>query len=552
MHKHLLRNLLWLIPLSFLLLMLGMPLLSILREAFWDKGGWTWEPFEIVLEHGFLFKIIRLTFYQATLSALLSIGIGVFWASVMARYEFPFKRTFQSLTIIPFVLPAVTVVLGFILMFGRQGFLNTTLQSLFGLSDPPIQLLFSLPAIVLAHAFYNAPIVARLTHAAWERLDPGYEESANSLGANGLRTFVSVTLPLLLPSIITGGVLAFIYAFLSFPIVLTLGGAQFTTLEVAIYTEFKQRNIDVGSALAFTQIVMLIGFTATYLWLERRFAFRTLQRIARPARHLFNSFSIKRILLWITLLITGAFFAGPLLSVLWMSLQSNEGGWSLAAYAKLFSNQYEAILEGSPISMIANSFKFGIGTVMLALMLGLPLAWSIVHQKRNWLNTFAMLPLAISSIALGLGLLRSVNQPPLEWVDRDVVIILAHTLLALPFVIRALVPGFRNFDLSLTEAANALGASTWQAFRWVELPLLKRSVLVGAAFAFAISIAEISATLVLSKSGFMTLTVAVYRVVLQRTPGIEFLINASAMSVVLMLITGLVFWLIERSGERVI
>lgn len=551
MHKHLAKSLLWVIPLGFLLWMLGVPLASIIREGLFDNGHWTWEPLQIIFSEPYFQRVATQTLMQASFSALASMGLGLFWAFVLTRYEFPFKRTLQSLTIIPFVLPAVTVALGFLLVYGRQGFLNTMLQSLFSFEDAPIKILFSFNAIILAHAFYNAPIVARLTHAAWERLDPGYEENAHSLGANGFRTFWSVTFPLLLPSIATGGALAFIYSFLSFPIVLTLGGAQYATLEVAIFTEFRQNNIDIGAALALVQIALSLLVTAGYLWMERRYAYRTQLRKPRPGMNLFRNISWKRGLLWFALLIIGLFFASPLVSVFWMSVQSNEGGLSFASYQRLLSPEYSAYFEASPLTVLTNSLKFGLGTVILTLLLGIPLAWSIVRHKVNWLNIFAMLPLAISSIALGLGLLRSVQFPPLSWFDRDVVIIFAHTLLALPFVIRALVPGLRNFDLSLTEAAHSLGANQWQAFFKVELPLLRRSVLVGAAFAFAISIAEISASLMLSKSGFVTLTVAVYKLVFQRTPGIEFLINASAMSVVLMVVTGLVFWLIERSGEQV-
>lgn len=549
MYAHWRKHLIWLLPFAFLVLMLGVPLTSILREALFAQGIFDPAPVVAVLGDRYFQRIAQFTVIQAGWSALASMVLGVFWAFVLARYEFPFKRTLRSLTIVPFVLPAVSLALGFVITFGNRGLLNSALMSLFELNDPPLRILYSLKAIVLAHAFYNAPIVARLTHVAWERIDPSYEESARSLGANASVTFFTVTLPLLLPAILTGTALAFIYAFLSFPIVLTLGGAQFATLEVAIYTEsIVLRHVDTGAALALLQVLLSLAFTFGYLWLERHFSYQLVSLRSRKTVPLFDKkLRPLRWLLWLSLALTGAFFLSPLLGVLLNSFQTAHGQWTTEWYSYIFAPDFNAFIGSSPLESVLNSVRFALGTMFLSLLLGTPLAWAIVRKRFHWLNTLAMLPLAISSVALGFGLLWAFSGAALSWLNRDVAVVLAHTLLALPFVVRAWVPPLRSFDPSLSEAARNLGASARQAFLHVELPLLRSAVLAAAAFAFAISIGEMSATLMLAQPGLKTMPISVYSFLGARLFG-----AASAMSVILILATALSFVLIERSAERAI
>lgn len=552
-----------LLPLLFLALMLAVPLGTIVQGALFPNGSFSLTRLESVWSDPYFQRIARFTVWQAFLSALASAGLGLIWAYVLACYEFPLKRTLRALTVVPFVLPAVSLALGFVLVFGRQGLLNGLLTTLFRLEEPPVRLLYSLGAIVLAHAFYNAPIVARLVGAAWERIDPSYDEAARSLGAGRRATFRTVVAPLLLPALATGTALAFIYAFLSFPIVLTLGGARYATLEVAIYTEtITLGRADLGAALALIQIVLSLAFTYGYLRCERRFSYPLETLRARPTVPLLRLGGDRpagragvrqglavlfRLGLWGFLTLGGLFFAGPLLGVLWDSFRGAHGGWTLAWYGYVFRPDFDAFIGSSPLEAVVNSLAFGLGTMTLALALGGPLAWAIARGGWRWLNVPTMLPLAISSVALGFGLLRAFSLPPLRALDRSLAVVLAHSLLALPFVVRALVPALGGLDRSLAEAARSLGAGPWRAFGQIELPLLRGAVLAAAAFAFAISIGEMSATIMLAQPGLKTMPVAVYSFLGARLFG-----AASAMSALLIAVTALAFVLIERSGERVL
>lgn len=167
--------------------------------------------------------IVGFTAYQAALSTIASVALGLPAAYLLARFEFPGRRTLRSLTIVPFVLPSIMVAVGFVATFGRNGTLNGVLGAL-GL--PPVDLMFTLEAIVIAHAFYNAPLVARVTTAAWESVDASAVETARSLGAGPTRAFFDVVAPQVYPAVLTGAALTFVFTFGTFPIVLALGGSS--------------------------------------------------------------------------------------------------------------------------------------------------------------------------------------------------------------------------------------------------------------------------------------------------------------------------------------
>jgi ABC-type Fe3+ transport system permease subunit len=270
------EQLLLALPVLFLVVFFYGPIANLLREGLTKDGAFSLEFLWTVLTDDYFRYVILFTLWQALLSTLASIALGLPLAFILTHYDFPLKRIVRALTIVPFVLPAITVALGFALLFGRNGYLNQLLMHLFGLSEPPLPIMYSLTGIVLAHAFYNAPIITRTVHAAWERLDPRYEESARALGASRFFVFKDITLPMILPGLLSGAALVFIFCFLSFPIVLSVGGGRFSTIEVEIYTRVVTRldpqfvNYKIGAALALVGLVISLAVTYLYLRLQGR------------------------------------------------------------------------------------------------------------------------------------------------------------------------------------------------------------------------------------------------------------------------------------------
>jgi thiamine transport system permease protein len=555
------EQLLLALPVLFLVVFFYGPIANLLREGLTKDGAFSLEFLWTVLTDDYFRHVILFTLWQALLSTLASIALGLPLAFILTHYDFPLKRVVRALTIVPFVLPAITVALGFALLFGRNGYLNQLLMNLFGLSEPPLPIMYSLTGIVLAHAFYNAPIITRTVHAAWERLDPRYEESARALGASRFFVFKDITLPMILPGLLSGAALVFIFCFLSFPIVLSVGGGRFSTIEVEIYTRVVTRldpqfvNYKIGAALALVGLVLSLAVTYLYLRLQGSLARQTEQLRPRPTAPLFagvrDLLRPAKLLVWLYVLISVILFVGPVAAIVVDSLREEtaEGArWTLRWYSYIFTPNYEALVGDSPLRAIVNSLIFGLGATAIAVPLGLIFAYVIARLHwagRRLFDTLLMAPLATSSIVLAFALLRAFNAPPLRLVGTATAVIIAHAVIIFPFIVRALVPILESLDVRLTEMARSLGASRFRALRDIELPLVATGLIAGAVFAFALSLGEMSATLMLARPGLSTMPVAVYRFLSQHSLGAP-----SAMSVVMIAVSAIAFILLERWGER--
>jgi thiamine transport system permease protein len=494
--------------------------------------------------------LIGFTAYQALLSTIVSVVLGLPGAYVLARYDFPGRRTIRSLTILPFVMPSIMVAIGFLSMFGESGTVNTVLGAL-GLGR--IDVIFTLPIVVLANAFYNAPLVTRVTTAAWESVDARTTESARSLGASPQRAFRDVVLPRLLPAIATGAVLAFVFCFMSFAIVLALGGLRLATIEVWIYDLAGQLAFGEAAALAAIESIISLGLTYGYLRYE------AIQETGGPTgggralarKSLFESLDAERLAVGGYLLVTALVFVGPIASMVVASL-TNDAGFTLANYEFLVARQRTAYgFQVRPLDAIGNSLLFAAGSLAIALPMGVFIAVLSTRQfrGRKVVDALAMAPIAVSGVIVGLGLLRGLVFGFEAFGYRFTVtgalaIVAAHAVVAYPFVVRNLTPLLGGLDSRLSESARSLGASRTRALLDITLPLVWGGVLAGAAFAVAISIGEFDATVILATgTDSYTMPVAIERYLGRR------LGPATAMGCVLLVVTSLSFVAIERFGE---
>jgi thiamine transport system permease protein len=543
-----------------LVVMFYYPVATVFVEALFEEGrvsadGLTLEVFPELLGDSLYVEILRFTAYQALLSTLLSVALGVPLAYLLARYEFPGRQTLRSLTILPFVLPGIMVGVGFRAAFAESGPLNQLL-GLVGLG--PVELLFTLEGIVIAHAFYNAPLVARLLVAAWEGVDASAVETARSLGASRLRAFRDVVAPQLYPAVLTGGALTFVFSFGTFPIVQALGGTDVTTVEVQIFRLVERLDYRTAAALAIVELFITLGVLYAYLRYEARQ--RGHSRGVRPLeRHSLVPTSLSprpvavRLGLAAYLLVAVVLFVLPIASMIQASF-TDPGGFTLENYRFLIERQADAAaFQIQPWPAVRNSLLFGAATLLVALPMGVTVAVysTRAYAGRKLLDAAAMAPFAVSSIVVGIGLLRG----PVFGVDiagvhlavgGAVAIVAAHAVAAYPFVVRTVAPGLERIDETLVESARALGASRTRALVDIELRMVWPGLVAGAAFVFAISIGEFSSTVILaSGTDWYTMPVAIERFIGRR------LGPAYAMGVVLLVVTTASFVLIDRlGGER--
>ncbi len=540
-------SLLWAgLPLFVLATAFFLPLANVLLLGLRLEDQWTLARVRAVLADPYVRHLFSFTALQALLSTLVSLALGFPLGWFLTRYRFPGKRLVQAFTLAPFVLPPITVALGFFLFFGHTGYLNHALQKILRLQEPPLKLLYSLWAIVLAHAFYNAPVFARFVHAAWSSLDPALEEACAVLGVRRFRAFLTVTLPLLLPAIFSAAALVFVLCFLSFAIPLSLGGARYATVEVGVYL-YARVYVDLprAAALGLVQLLVTLGLAYLYVrgggrWSAPQERLRPLPTLPFPSRAAHGLW-----LLW--LLGSAVLFFGPIGSVVADSFTRPLAGRpaGLGWYRFIFSPEHNPFIGTSPLGSIRVSLEVAGFSTLLALALGLGVSGALRVLRSRALEALLMAPLAVSSVVLGLALLLAFHRPPFVYLSEKHALILAHALLFYPFVVRIVRPIWEGLAPGWVEAARVLGASRLRAFLTVEAPLLAQALLVAGAFSLALSLGEMTAAAMLSRGELVTLPLAIYRFLSARRFG-----AASAMASLLILITvaAVVVW--EWLGER--
>ena len=542
------RSRIWLVtlPILFLAVFYFYPVLKIFSLSFMPEGEWGPGKLHKLVSGPFYIRTFWFTFWQAALSTLLTLVLAIPGAYVFARYRFFGKNLLQSFTTVPFVLPTVVVAAAFQALLGPHGLVNAWLMAWLDLSYAPIRLNHTIWFILLAHVFYNYTVVLRIVGGFWSRLECTITESAQLLGASPWQTFYKITLPLLAPAIFAAGLLVFIFCFSSFGIILILGGPRFATIEVEIYRQAVYLfNLPMAAALSMIQIVFTFVLMWVYTALQRKAAVALMpESSARALRRVATCRD--RIIVGGTASLMMLLLGMPLLALVFRSF-SSDNGFSLVFYRALFENPVQSVFFVPPMEAVLYSVGFAGVTLVLAIFLGLPAASFLALPQRRLgalLDPVFMLPLSTSAVTLGFGFIIALDRPPLNLRTSLLLVPLAHTLVAFPFVVRSLLPALRSIPGSLREAATMLGASPLKVWQTVDMPIVGRAVLVGAVFAFTVSLGEFGATVFVARPQTATMPLAIYRFLGQ--PGAMNYGQAMAMSSILMMVTAVGFLLLEK------
>jgi thiamine transport system permease protein len=533
-------------PLVFLGLFFLWPVANILALGLAPDGQLALGAVLETWAEPYVLDTVLFTLALAGLSTALTLLLGLPVAWVFARFEFPGKRIARALTVVPFVLPTVVVGSAFLALLGPRSPINAVATVLFGEDIPQVRLDGSVGAILIAHIFYNIAVIIRLVGGMWAHIDPRTEEAARMLGASPWRTFREVTWPLLRPAVVSAASIVFLFTVTSFGVVLLLGGPRDSTLEVEIYRQ-TAILLDLPTAAALT-ILQMAGVFALLLASARTQEGLAVRQRLRPSSETTRRPrpGRERLVVGAILVATVVFMFTPLAVLVERSLAGPEG-YGLAAYASLLEADPRMRLSAAPWRSVIDSLTFAAATTLIAGSLGL-LAAAVIGYRRGWmsrgLDALIMLPLGTSAVIVGFGFLVSLDTPPLDLRTSLLLIPIAHALIALPFVMRSVVPVIRSIDDRLREAAAVLGASPRRAWREVDGPIIARGALVGAGFAFAVSLGEFGATLFIARPDTVTVPVAIFRLLGQ--PGAANFATAMALAVVLMALTATAVLLIER------
>lgn len=519
------------VPVAFLVVFFVWPSGHVLVRAF-GAGALR----EVLTDPTFR-RVLWFTSWQAVLSTALTFGAGLPAAYVVARYDFTGRRLFRAFVTVPFVMPTVVVAVAFLALL-RPGGAFAFLGWDRGLAP-----------MIVAQVFFNVAVVVRIVGGFWANLDVRREDAARMLGASRARVFREVTLPLLAPALVAAASIVFLFTFTSFGVVLLLSDPAHATLEVEIYRQaFAYFDLPVAAALSLVQIVVV----ATVLWALSR----AQERSALPQRLVAADVTARRprgrerLFVAGVIGVTTVFLALPLVALALRSVRPG-GEWSASAYRALATRPATTTSVVSPGLAIRNSVLFALVATVIALVVGGCAAFAVAARSRRVgrpLDVLVMLPLGASSVTVGLGFLLTFGSPPLDLSGAWILIPIAHALIAIPFVVRAVAPALRSIDPRLRDAAAVLGASPRAVWREVDLPIVTRAFAVAAGFCAAVSLGEFGATLFLTRPEWSTVPVAIQR--LLGRPGEANVSQSLALATVLMGLTVVIVLAMERVRVR--
>ena len=525
------------VPIGFLAVFFAWPVGSILVRGLRPDGEWDLGAFGDVLGQGRVQRILWFTLWQAVASTALTLAVALPGAYVLARIRFRGRALVRAAVTVPFVLPTVVVASAFLGIAGPRGVLT-------GAGD----LRGTVWAILLAHLFFNYAVVIRVVGGLWGHLDPTLEDAARMLGATRWRAFREVTWPLLRPAVVAAASVVFLFCFTSFGVIVLLGGLDHSTVEAEIYRAAVTRlDLRTASVLAIVQLVTVVAALVLFgRASDRRTGARRLLAASDVARQ--PTSTRERAFLVGNLVVMLVLLGGPLAVLVERSFHTDHG-YGLAWYRALSSIPARSALFVAPLDAIRNSLLFATAATLIAVFVGTCAAFAVAGRGRRTrsgrgLDLLLMLPLGTSAVTVGFGFLIALDRPPLDLRASWWIVPLAHALVAVPFVVRIVVPVLRAIDPRLREAAASLGAAPGRVTREVDVPIVRRAVLVAAGFAFAISLGEFGATAFIARADAPTVPTAIFRSLSQ--PGAANFGSAMAMSAILMALTAASILLIER------
>lgn len=474
-------------------------------------------------------EVAWFTLWQAVVSTLITIAVGIAPAYIVARFDFRGRQLLLGLLTAIFVLPTVVMGAAFLALL-------------------PDGVDRSVTAVIAAHVVFNLAVVVRTVGPFWEQLPTDMEGAAASLGASPWRVFTTITLPLIRPALVAAGSIVFVFTFTSFGVVRVLGAAGTRTLEVEVWRQAIQLG-DVGTAavLSVLQLVVLAGAIVWSSRSQRRHS-RTLGLEPNARRTPRRGRERRRVA--VIGLASFAVCGAPLVALTAQSF-STPSGWSTAAWTQLGRTEVRpGIRLGlDPLDAVRNSVENALWATLFAVAIGAlaSLAIAAARHAGRILDVGLMLPVGTSAVTIGFGMLITFDQAPYDWRAEWWLVPVGHALVAVPFVVRTTVGVLRSVDPELRAAAGTLGASPTRAWRAVVVPFLWRPLTVGAALAAAISLGEFGATSFLSRSGGETVPIAIEQL-LGRT-GSLLQAQGYVLATMLAIVTIVLVAVVDRSHE---
>ena len=487
-------------------------------------------------------------------SASLTFLLGTILAWLTERTNTPLRGLFVPIAVVPLILPGVLESIAWIFLLSPKfGYVNVALMYLFGMQSPPFNV-FSLPGMIWVHSVGQVPLAFLMMVAAFKSMDPSLEESAMMSGANTGQTLRRVTLRLLMPTTASVLLILFVRTLESFETPALVGiPARIYVYTSEIYLAFNEYPPDYGRGAALAVGLLLLSALGVWLYTRSTKESKKFQTVTgkafRPRQFDLGPWK------WVGFSFLMAYFVFvvllPFLVLFWASFLPFFATPSWDAVQKLSLDNYRYLLGFRPFwDAMQNSILLATLTATVAMMLTSLIAW-IVYKSRlpgSWLLDFlAFIPITVPGIVMGMALILLYVAFPLPIYGTIWLLLIAYVTRYIPYGMRSASGSILQIHSELEEAASASGASWWETFKRVTLPLLRPGIAAGWIYICIVSFREFSTSVLLATGESRVLSILLFTMFEQGQVTIVAAIGI-LMIVVLLAIVGVFYKVSGRVG----
>ena len=489
-------------------MMVILPIVAIIARPFLAGGFTALDFFQSLVTRQVYINMWTNTFIVVLGSTALAAAIGVPFAVLTNRVNFPWRKTMEQFFIVPFFISPLLSTGAWILLFGgKAGIVNYAL----GLGDSVD--IHNVGGMVLLIGIFLSSYIFLFTSSGVQYQDPELEEASSMLGASKLRTLLRITIPLAAPSILSGVLLCFVISLGFFSAPALLGAPKgIYTASVMIYDLFHSYPRKYDYALVISLI--LLTFSGIALTIRSRvLGRRTYVTIGRKGvlRSLYDVGKWKWLIFFAALsyLTIGVFL--PLSTLIYASFLPY---WNPGSMPSLTLQNYSLIFSYAlGARSIWNSLLLALATATIGTFLFAIVSYAIIRAKSRYarfVETIYLLPSAMPAISMAVGLLVTWLYVPLPVYGTIWILLIAYLTLFSPHAVRTLTASVTQIDPSLEEGSRMCGAGTLHTIRKVVLPLIKPGLLSTWIIIFIGALRDLEASIVLVSYGNEVMSVATF------------------------------------------
>ena len=531
-----------LLSLVFFGLFLVIPVIRMLSFAFQsEEAVFTVDNFVKFFSRKYYTRSLMNSIKVVSCATVLVMVIGVPLAYITTTFKIRGNRLINILVIMSMLSPPFLGAYSWILMLGRNGEITQLLKTI-GIKIPSI---YGFGGILLVFVLKLFPYIYMYTKGALKKVDASLGEAAESLGYHGLRKILTVSLPLVLPTILAGGTIVFLRAFADYGTP-KLIGEGYSTLPVIVYQEWVSEtgtNAYFASAVAMIMIIVatVVFLIQKYITTRKNYTMSMLNPPKPKQLH-----GVANVLAHLYVYIIALLATLPQIYIILISFRNTKGvmwaeGYGLKSYITVFTKSLKSIL---------NTFEFGVIAIIIVVILGTLFAYLTV-RKTNFLSkildVFIMFPYVIPGTIFGLLLLMSYNTPPILLTGTAWIIIISYVIRRMPYTVRSSAAILRQISPSIDEASASLGYGSMQTFFNVTMPVMVPGIVSGAILSWITILNELSSTLMLYTGRTQTMTVTIFQEISRGGYG-----TAAALSTILtvtMVASLLIFFKLTKSED---